>query len=133
MLRPVPLRFAIIPTISGWYNYDASTCHARTMASCARTSMLMNKRRFSKNIRIDFFGGGTRSEGTRRIAVSAKSGSLFRKPRLIEMDLLKKEETLHNYLRRHFERISEKKARQLAEQDGVLKDDVALDTHRPKQ
>ncbi len=49
------------------------------------------------------------------------------------MDPLKKEETLHNYLRRHFERISEKKARQLAEQDGVLNDDGALDTHRPKQ
>jgi hypothetical protein len=51
----------------------------------------------------------------------------------MEMDPLKKEETLHNYLRRHFERISEKKARQLAEQDVVLKDDVALDTHHPKK
>jgi hypothetical protein len=51
----------------------------------------------------------------------------------MKMDPLKKEETLHNYLRRHFERISDKKARQLAEQDVVLKDDVALDTHRPKK
>jgi hypothetical protein len=65
--------------------------------------------------------------------VIASALSFFRKLRLMEMDPLKKEETLHNYLRRHFERISEKKARQLAEQDVVLKDDVALDTHRPKK
>ena len=55
----------------GEYNYDISGCHARTMASCARTRMLMNKRRFSKNILIDFFGGGIQSEKTKRIAVSA--------------------------------------------------------------
>jgi hypothetical protein len=65
--------------------------------------------------------------------VIASALSFFRKLRLMEMDPLKKEETLHNYLRRHFERISEKKARQLAEQDVALKDDVALDTHRPKK
>lgn len=32
----------------------------------------------------------------------------------------KSEETLHNYLRRHFERISTNKARQLAEQTVAL-------------
>jgi hypothetical protein len=65
--------------------------------------------------------------------VIASAVSFFRKPRLMEMDPLKTEETLHNYLRRHFERISEKKARQLAEQDVVLKDDAVPDTHRPKK
>jgi hypothetical protein len=32
------------------------------------------------------------------------------------MAVIKTEETLHNYLRRHFEKISEGKARQFAEQ-----------------
>ena len=31
------------------YNYDLPTCHPRTMANCARTSMLISKRRFSTN------------------------------------------------------------------------------------
>ena len=44
------------------------------------------------------------------------------------MDPLKKEETLHNYLRRHFERISKNKARQLAEQTAAAKADVIPDT-----
>jgi hypothetical protein len=35
---------------------------------------------------------------------------------VIEMVAIKTEETLHNYLRRHFEKISEGKARQFAEQ-----------------
>jgi hypothetical protein len=35
---------------------------------------------------------------------------------VIEMVVVKTEETLHNYLRRHFKKISEGKARQLAEQ-----------------
>jgi hypothetical protein len=34
----------------------------------------------------------------------------------MEMVVIKTEETLHNYLRRHFEKISEGKARQFAEQ-----------------
>jgi hypothetical protein len=34
----------------------------------------------------------------------------------MEMVAIKTEETLHNYLRRHFEKISEGKARQFAEQ-----------------
>jgi hypothetical protein len=38
------------------------------------------------------------------------------------------EETLHNYLRRHFERISKNKARQLAEQTAAAKADVIPDT-----
>jgi hypothetical protein len=35
---------------------------------------------------------------------------------VIEMVPLKPEETLHNYLRRHFEKVSKGKARQFAEQ-----------------
>jgi hypothetical protein len=35
---------------------------------------------------------------------------------VIEMVVVKTEETLHNYLRRHFEKISEGKARQFAEE-----------------
>ena len=38
------------------------------------------------------------------------------------------EETLHNYLRRHFERISKNKARQLAEQTAAAEADVIPDT-----
>ena len=37
---------------------------------------------------------------------------------------LKPEETLHNYLRRHFEKVSKGKARQFAEQREVPKVDV---------
>jgi hypothetical protein len=48
---------------------EVSTCHARTIANRVRTRMLINKRRFSKNLLIDSFGGGTLSMGTRRIAV----------------------------------------------------------------
>src|ERR1700733_6482259 len=44
-------------------------CHARSMVNHVRTRMLINKRRFSKNLLIDSFGGGTLSTGTRRIAV----------------------------------------------------------------
>ena len=46
----------------------------------------------------------------------------------MEMAQLKTEETLHNYLRRHFERISDNQARQLAEQTVVLEEEVILDT-----
>jgi hypothetical protein len=44
---------------------------------------------------------------------------------VIEMAVVKPEETLHNYLRRHFEKISEGKARQFAEQGDRLKKGVA--------
>jgi hypothetical protein len=43
---------------------------------------------------------------------------------VIEMVVVKTEETLHNYLRRHFEKISEGKARQFAEQRERLKKGV---------
>jgi hypothetical protein len=43
---------------------------------------------------------------------------------VIEMVVVKTEETLHNYLRRHFEKISEGKARQFAEQGERLKKGV---------
>jgi hypothetical protein len=41
------------------------------------------------------------------------------------MVVVKTEETLHNYLRRHFEKISEGKARQFAEQGKGSKKVVA--------
>jgi hypothetical protein len=46
----------------------------------------------------------------------------------MEMVQFKTEETLHNYLRRHYERISKNKARQLAEQTVALEADVIPDT-----
>jgi hypothetical protein len=48
---------------------EVPPCHARSMVNYARTRMLINKRRFSKNLLIDSFGGGTLSTGTKRIAV----------------------------------------------------------------
>ena len=47
---------------------------------------------------------------------------------VIEMVPLKPEETLHNYLRRHFEKVSKGKARQFAEQREVPKVDVVPDS-----
>ena len=47
---------------------------------------------------------------------------------VIEMIPLKPEETLHNYLRRHFEKVSKGNARQFAEQREVPKVDVVPDT-----
>jgi hypothetical protein len=41
---------------------------------------------------------------------------------------LKPEETLHNYLRRHFEKISKGKARQFAEQRDIPEVNVVPDT-----
>jgi hypothetical protein len=46
----------------------------------------------------------------------------------MEMAQIEMEETLHNYLRRHFERISKNKARQLAEQTAAVVADVIPDT-----
>jgi hypothetical protein len=46
----------------------------------------------------------------------------------IEMTLLKPEETLHVYLRRHFERVSKGMARQFAEKRDVP-EVVAVVTH----
>ena len=40
---------------------------------------------------------------------------------------LKAEETLHKYLRRHFEKVSKDNARQFAEQKAVTKVDVVPD------
>jgi hypothetical protein len=47
---------------------------------------------------------------------------------VLEMVPLKPEETLHNYLRRHFERISKCKARQFAEQREISEVDVVSTT-----
>jgi hypothetical protein len=44
---------------------------------------------------------------------------------------LKVEETLHDYLRRHFEKISKGNARQFAEQNAVTKVDVVLHKSKP--
>jgi hypothetical protein len=46
---------------------------------------------------------------------------------VIEMAPLKAEETLHNYLRRHFEKVSKDNARHFAEQKAVTKVDVVPD------
>jgi hypothetical protein len=46
----------------------------------------------------------------------------------MEMAQVEMEETLHNYLRKHFERISKNKARQLAEQTAAVEADVIPDT-----
>jgi hypothetical protein len=43
------------------------------------------------------------------------------------MTPLTAEETLHNYLRRHFEKVSRDNARQFAEQNGLTKIDVVPD------
>ena len=45
---------------------------------------------------------------------------------------LKAEETLHDYLRRHFEKISKGNARQFAEQNAVTKVDVVLHKSKPE-
>jgi hypothetical protein len=50
---------------------------------------------------------------------------------VIEMVVIKTEETLHNYLRRHFEKISEGKARQFAEQGKISKKVVVVPVPRP--
>ena len=46
----------------------------------------------------------------------------------MEMVKIEMEETLHNYLRRHFERISKNKARHLAEQTAAVEADVIQNT-----
>jgi hypothetical protein len=46
----------------------------------------------------------------------------------MEMVQIETAETLHNYLRRHFERISKNKARQLAEQTAAVEAEVIPDT-----
>jgi hypothetical protein len=105
------------------------------MANYARTSMLINKRRFSENILIDSFGGGNRSKRSRGIAVRAcveLYGLVQFFPNLLEFEVievvpLKPEETLHHYLRRHFEKVSKGNERRLAEQE-VPKADVVPDT-----
>jgi hypothetical protein len=40
------------------------------------------------------------------------------------MDSHRSDETLHCYLRKHFERVAKKRARQLAEQAGPPREDV---------
>src|SRR5271163_1156324 len=82
------------------YNCDLSPCHAGTMANYARNSKLTNKRRFTRILQLVPSGDGFNLKA-RRIAVELSSLTW-----MIEMVSIKPEETLHEYLRRHFEKIS---------------------------
>ena len=110
----VPQRFFTLPRISpAAYNYDLPTCHARTMANCARTSMLITSGDSPSNLHR-FFRGRDSMKGNEENRCSylhriLQIGSTLPNPlesEVIEMIPLKPEETLHNYLRRHFEKVS---------------------------
>jgi len=104
------------------------------MAACARTGMLIKQEAILHELFIDSFGGGIRGKGTRRIAGSylhrtLRIGSALPNPlesKVIEM--APPEETLHHYLRRHFEKVSKGNARQFAEQRETPQVDVVPDT-----
>jgi hypothetical protein len=68
-------------------------------------------------------------KATRRIAVRTYwlGSPQFLGSEVIEMVPLKVEETLHDYLRRHFEKVSKGNARQFAEQKEVTKVDHVPD------
>jgi hypothetical protein len=80
------------------------------MANHARNSKLVNKRRFTRILQLVPSGDGSNLKAG-RIAVRT-----LKPHRIIEMVSIKPEETLHEYLRRHFEKISRVKARQFVEQ-----------------
>jgi hypothetical protein len=80
------------------------------MANYARNSKLTNKRRFTRILQLVPSGDGFNLEA-RRIAVRTSTLTW-----MIEMVSIKPEETLHEYLRRHFEKISRVKARKFVEQ-----------------
>ena len=94
--------------------------------------MLINKRRFSESPFIDFFRGNELDESNEENRCSFLRKALlidlalpkFLGLDVIEMAPLKDEETLHNYLRRHFEKVSKDNARQFAELKAVIKVDV---------
>ena len=59
LFRLVPQKLVTLPGIGlSAYNYEVPACHARTMANCARPSMLINKRRFSENTSSILSGEG---------------------------------------------------------------------------
>jgi hypothetical protein len=80
------------------------------MANCARNSKLTNKRRFTRILQLVPSGEGFNLKA-RRIAVRTLSPTW-----IIRMVSIKPEETLHEYLRRHFDKLSRVKARQFVEQ-----------------
>ncbi len=98
--------------------------------------MLINKRRFSKNTFIDFFRGNELDESNEENRCSYFLGILLMDLTLpkslgldvVEMAPLKAEETLHNYLRRYFEKVSKDNARQFAEQKARTKVGVVPST-----
>lgn len=101
----------------------------------ARTSILINKRRFSRNTFIDSFGGETRCKQRREslfvLTVNLMPGSTLPnslKPEVIEMAAVKPEETLHDYIRRYFEKIAKGMTRQLAEQGQFSRVEVIPNT-----
>ena len=86
--------------------------------------MLINKRRFFKNTFIDSFRGKGLDEGNEknrcsyldRALLSGSAVPNLLTSEVIKMALSKPEETLHNYLRRYFEKISKSMTSQFAEQ-----------------
>jgi hypothetical protein len=94
--------------------------------------MLINKRRFSESPFIDFFRGNELDESNEENRCSFLRRALlidFALPKFLGLDVikmapLKDDETLHNYLRRHFEKVSKDNARQLAQLKVVTKVDV---------
>jgi hypothetical protein len=72
-------------------------------------------------------------KATRRIAVRTYwlSSPQSLGSEVIEMAPLKFEETLHDYLRRHFEKISQGNAQQFAEQNTVTRVDVPPPKSKP--
>jgi hypothetical protein len=93
-----------------------------------------HKRRFSKRSSSILSGEGfderERGESPFVLVTTLQIGSTL--PNLLESEVieivpLKPEETLHHYLRRHFEKVSKNKARQFAEQGELPKVDVVPD------
>jgi hypothetical protein len=90
-----------------------------------------HKRRFSKHSSSILSGEGfdkrERGESLFALDTTLLIGATL--PNLLESEVikivpLKPEETLHNYLRRHFEKVSKSKARQFAEQGELPKVEV---------
>ena len=93
-----------------------------------------HKRRFSRHSSSILSGEGfderARGESLFVLDTTLLIGATL--PNLLESEVieivpLKPEETLHNYLRRHFEKVSKSKARQFAEQGELPKVDVVPD------
>ena len=97
--------------------------------------MLINKRRFSTNTFIDSFGEGldernaeNRCSYLHRTLLLGSALHNLVKPKVIEMAQLTPEETLHDNLRRYFDKVSKAKTRQFAEQREVSNIEVIPNT-----